>query len=94
MLFQAGLEEYGNAKAHWEALPYDDMTLVEIEGGCHQTFALGACSTLPADEGFAIVGAFNLAMGRVHVLGDAAEKTLGVLDGSVSVSERAVVSTK
>ena len=94
MMFQAGLEEYGNAKKHWEAIPYTDISLVEISGGCHQTFALGACSTLPAAEGFAIVGAFNLAMGRHHVLGDTSETIVGILNGDVSVSERAVVSLK
>ena len=61
---------------------------IDIEDGCHQTFATGICADLEAEEGYAIVNAYALAFGRAHVLGDDSAEVVGVLDGSVTVSER------
>ena len=43
---------------------------LEIEGACHQTFAIGACSNLDGGEGFDIVQTYALAFARRSVLDD------------------------
>jgi predicted dienelactone hydrolase len=65
-----------------------DFTWIDIEGGCHQAFGLGACDELPSDEGFSVLGTWALAFGRRHVLNDEDETVLGILDHSISVSDR------
>jgi predicted dienelactone hydrolase len=81
-----------SSAAQWERLGGEtDMLWVDIDGGCHQTFALGGCATLPMLEGFEIVNTYVLAFGRRHVLADTGEITTGVLDGSVEISPRATL---
>jgi predicted dienelactone hydrolase len=71
-----------------------DLTWVELAGGCHQTFALGACDTLETAEGFAIVNTFALGFARAHILGDTAPATLTLLDGSASLSAKVTVKVQ
>ena len=71
----------------WESIDGLDFTWLSLEGACHQTFALGFCSTLDVAEGFRIVNTYALAFGRAHVLGDSSAEVLGILDGSVSISD-------
>ena len=81
-----------SSQTQWDRLGTDtDMRWVDLEGGCHQTFALGGCTTLPMIEGFGIVSSYVLAFGRHYVLGDEGTTTVGILDGSVQVSERATL---
>lgn len=68
-----------------------DVLWVDLEGGCHLTFTLGSCATLPMGEGHAIVQAFVGAFGRSVVVGDEGAAVAGILDGSVGVSERVEV---
>ncbi len=65
-----------------------DVLWVDIEGGCHLSFTLGSCGTLPMGEGHAIIEAFVGAFGRSVVVGDDGAAVVGILDGSVGVSER------
>lgn len=69
MLMSGSEDDVGQAE-EWERVEGLDYTWVELEGGCHQSFALGACETLDVDEGFRVVRTFALAYGRVHLLGD------------------------
>ncbi|MEZ4233026.1 MAG: hypothetical protein R3B89_27850, partial [Polyangiaceae bacterium] len=64
-----------------------DLTWVEVSGGCHQLFGLGNCPDIENGVGYGIVDTYALAFGRHHVLGDDSAKTLGILDGSTSVSD-------
>ncbi|MFT5456189.1 MAG: putative dienelactone hydrolase [Myxococcota bacterium] len=66
-----------------------DLTWVELEGGCHQTFALGTCSTLPTDDGWSITATYAFAFARHHLLGDAS--VVPILDGSEVVDSRAAL---
>lgn len=63
-----------------------DFTWVDVEGACHEFFGLG-CSDAEGEQE-RVVGTLVLALGRRHVLGDEAAATRGVLDGSISVSDR------
>lgn len=64
-----------------------DFTWIEIEGGCHQAFGLGACDDLDTDLGFSILGTWALAFGRRHVLADDDPTVLGILDHTIEVSD-------
>ncbi len=65
------------------------MTWVQVTGGCHQAFAIGGCDTISDEDAFHIVNSYAFAFGRHHVLGDVLPEELGVLDGSVGVSDLA-----
>jgi len=68
-----------------------DYTWIEIEGACHQTFALGGCETIDRDLGFEIVDTYALAFARRHVLGDDDPRTVGIVEGTVEVAAEATV---
>ncbi len=65
-----------------------DFAWAEIAGACHEFFALGCGAVDPPGEQARVVGALVLAFVRRHVLEDTQAGILGVLDGSVSVSDR------
>lgn len=92
VLMMAGSNDDVGQYAMWDALGDIDYTWVELEGGCHQSFALGQCSTLDVDEGFRIVRAYGLAFSRAVVLGDAG--VAGILDGSETVGAAATVQVR
>ncbi|MCB9506593.1 MAG: hypothetical protein H6700_10215 [Myxococcales bacterium] len=64
---------------------------VLLEGGCHQTFALGGCPTLDTLVGWRIVSTYSLAFARHFLLGDAGTAVTDVLDGTDPVSELATL---
>lgn len=64
-----------------------DHTWVELEGGCHQTFALGTCDTLPTEDGFFIVRSWSLAWLRHHLLDDTSVPTMTLLSGEAPVAD-------
>jgi len=57
------------------------FTWVEVEGGCHKTFSVVACSTLNRETGHAIVRAVGLGWSRYTVLGDRSGQTLDMISG-------------
>lgn len=91
MLMITAVEEGEPSTDTWDQQT-GDVTWVSLQGGCHQTFALGGCSGLDTDEGYDIVSDFGLAFARSTMLGDATQD--GVLDGSTSISDVATVYTR
>lgn len=85
VLLMSGTEDGDSVAESWDEMDGVDRVWVSLEGGCHQTFALGACETLDVTEGFRVVNAYALALGRSVVLEDTSVD--GVLDGSEAVSE-------
>lgn len=88
MMLLTGSEDDVGAEAQFETLIGVDLTWVDLDGGCHETFNLGFCNTLPRDEGYAITRAHALAFGRRHVLGDDAPDVVSLLDGTGTISDR------
>ena len=70
-----------------------DLTWVELAEGCHTLFTLG-CDPTQDELGFPNVAALSLAFGRRVVLGDQSEETVGMLDGSIALSDRVTVVTE
>ena len=70
-----------------------DTVEVDLEGGCHESFASGLpCPTLDTDLGFRVIGVYTLAFARLHVLGDDSAATAAVLDGTTVVDPLARVN--
>jgi predicted dienelactone hydrolase len=55
---------------------------LEIQGGCHQAFALGACENISNEDAFHITKVYNLAFAREVLFQDASVTPL--LDGDLS----------
>ena len=80
----------GQGDAIWGALNGKDAVRVDVAGGCHQLFGLGACHKIDDDEGFRIVKVYTLAFAAQRLLGDQAMDP--ILDGSVEVSDKVTLS--
>ena len=88
MMQMSGSADADAVSGVWERTAEVDLTWVDVAGGCHQLFALGACDEVPTEEGYAIGSSYALAFARHHALGDNNVETLSLLDGSLSVSDR------
>jgi len=87
VLFLSGTEDDVGQQAQWDQISGVDYRWVDLLGGCHQTFGLGTCATLPAEEGFKAVNTYAISWARFAVLGDDDPVVVGILDGSVSVMD-------
>ena len=91
-MFMGGTNYDVGQRVQFESMGDIDFSWVEIEGGCHQTFALGACPSLDTELGFHITQTYALSFARVTVLGDSSAQTTGIVSGDVSISD--LVTTK
>lgn len=73
--------------SQWALITADWFSWAELAGGCHQTFALGGCETLDVPLGFSVVSTYSRAFARYHMLGDRSAQVVGILDGTIPVSE-------
>lgn len=87
VLFISGSEDPVGQDEQFEEMGPIDFTWMDIEGGCHQTFALGICPELDSDTGFHILSTVGLSWARATVLGDTDETVLGIVRGEVEVSD-------
>lgn len=70
-----------------------DLTWVSLIGGCHESFTgTLVCPTLPLSESLAVTATYSIAFATRHVLGSDDPGVLGILDGSVEVSESVALS--
>ncbi len=70
--------------------PPVDLTWVQIEGACHNSFAvIGLCATITAEDTMQMVNAYTLSFARVHLLGDEDPLAVGIVDGTHEVDARA-----
>jgi predicted dienelactone hydrolase len=82
-LFLSGTEDNNeSAQNHAQEMKELDFQWLSLEGGCHQTFALGQCATLEPTLGFSIVSSYVLAFGRVSILNEENPSIEAWLDGS------------
>jgi predicted dienelactone hydrolase len=86
-LFMSGSNDSVGQTEQWDLLTELDLTWIELEGACHQSFALGACATLDVDLGFEIVQTYALAFARSQVFDDADATVVGILAGEIAVAD-------
>ncbi len=84
-------DDVGQADQFAEMSPSVEFTWVELEGACHQAFALGGCLHLDSDVGFRILNTWILAFARAHVRDD--DRHAALLDGSEPVDPLVTVQT-
>ena len=94
VLFFSGTEDSVGQQNQFDQMGAIDFTWVELDGGCHQTFALGGCNTLDTDLGFHVVQTLALAFARHTVLGDAQLRTASLLSGEETISEITVTQNR
>ena len=83
------MDDRGQA-AQYEAMTGIDYAWLELEGGCHTTFSLGACPSLGTELGFHLIQTYALAFARAHVLADTDPMVVGLLDGSETLAPQGV----
>jgi len=94
VLFMSGSLDSIGAAEHYEETKDIDLTWVEIEGACHQAFALGFCEEIESEEGFQIINTYAMAFARKYVLGLNDDHVNHILDGTYSVSEKVSFNKK
>ena len=77
--------------ADWESINGVERTWVQLQGGCHQSFTSGACSTLDADQGYRLINGYITAFSRVHLLDNDTHRDL--ISGERTLGDGAVVQT-
>lgn len=88
MLAMSGSEDPVGADGQFASTAPMPLTWIDVRGGCHQYFALGGCTMIPDALQGVIVGAWSMAFARRHVLDDSDPTVLGVLDGTLALSDR------
>jgi len=81
------------AGPNWPTLMGVKIAWIVLAGGCHETFNLGGCATLPDAVGYEIVRTYAMAMAREYVLGDTSPKITGIVDGTIPVNADIVTYT-
>ena len=92
IMFFGGTEDDVGQQDQFDQMGAVDFTWVELEGGCHQTFALGTCPTLDMDLGFHVVQSLSLAFARATVLDDSDPRGAALISGEETISE--IASTR
>lgn len=84
LLLSGSNDDVGNAST-FAQMTGKPVTWVELEGGCHETFALGFCTTLNKAVGYQLVNTYAMAFGRKQMFEDSSVDA--ILDGSQVVSD-------
>jgi predicted dienelactone hydrolase len=94
MLAMSGTADPVGAESQYDTTAPMPLSWIDIRGGCHQFFAIGACSDIPDADQDRIVGAWALAFARRHVLDDGTMAVRTLLDGSAPVSDRVTLRSR
>ena len=90
LMLMSGSEDGDGIPDSWEGLQgLSPLYWLELIGGCHESFAMGVCSTLDPEIGFSLVNSYSLALGRAVVLDDETPAVLELLDGELSLADEA-----
>lgn len=90
----SGSDDPVGADAQFMTATGSDLTWIDVRGGCHQYFALGACMNIPDAEQTPIVGTYALAFARKHLLNDPDATVAAVLAGTRPVSARVTLQRR
>ena len=95
ILFISGTQDnHDSAQAHFDEINNMDFSWLSLSGGCHQTFALGQCTSLDVELGFSIVQTYSLAFARKHIINQSNDDIDGLLSGQEAPWAEAVLQLK
>ena len=95
ILFMSGTEDnHQAAQEHFDEIVDMDFTWLSLEGGCHQSFALGQCPTLDVSIGFEIIQSYSLAFARKHILKIEDDEINAWLSGDTQKFEETILQYK
>jgi hypothetical protein len=81
IMAMSGTEDPIGQQEQWDRVNGVDFTWLDLEGACHQSWALGGCQALPDEEGDPLINRYALAFGMRHVTGDDAADVRSILEG-------------
>ena len=92
VLYFTGTEDFDGAP-QFERTGEGEVTWVEVEGACHESFTSTAlsCSTLDKEAGLTLVGTWLQAFAARTLLGSSDPSVIALLDGATSISPLATV---
>lgn len=84
----SGSEDDVGQAAEFERLDGLDYTWVDFEGACHQTFTIGACSSIDTADGWWLIQTYALAFARYQVLDDRTAPVVEWVEGTRTLDPR------
>ena len=60
----SGTDDNDEPQRLFDEMETTPLRWLEIQGGCHQAFALGACANISNEDAFRITKVYNLAFAR------------------------------
>ncbi len=87
LLLTGSADGVDGAAQQTRATPSVHLDWVEVEGACHNSFAVPTitCDTIDADLASRVTWTHALAFARVHLLADDDPTARGILDGTHAV---------
>lgn len=93
VLLMSGDKDDDEPQRVWDTSEGTPMTWIDIEGACHQAFALGGCLELSNEDGFRLINGYTLAFARQLLLNDTTANTTDLLSGT-TVPDGIVIQTR
>lgn len=93
VLLMSGDKDDDEPQQVWDTSEGTPMTWIDIEGACHQAFALGGCLELSNEDGFRLINGYALAFARKLLLDDTTATTTELLSGT-TVPDGIVIQTR
>ncbi|MFT4974316.1 MAG: putative dienelactone hydrolase [Myxococcota bacterium] len=82
VLQMSGTEDQDDPQQMWDLSEGTPMTWVSIEGGCHEMFSVGGCSTIERQDGYDLINAYTFGFARQQLLGSS-DETAALLSGEL-----------
>lgn len=92
-LVMSGDKDEDDPQRLWDISEGTSMIWIDIEGACHQAFALGGCLDLNNEDGFRLINGYALAFARQLLLNDNTTGTVDLLNGG-TVPDGIVIQTR
>ena len=92
-LVMSGDKDEDDPQRLWDISEGTSMIWIDIEGACHQAFALGGCLDLNNEDGFRLINGYALAFARQLLLNDNTTGTVDLLNGG-TVPDGIVIQTE
>lgn len=91
LAMMTGTESYPNAASDFAELQAPNLSWLEFVGGCHESFNSAifttGCETLAVEPAYQAIQSYVLAFARQHVLADADQAVIDIVNGKTKLLE-------